>query len=159
MTIGHPFLDPRLICFCLGLPVEVKSVPGQRKAVLAEAMRGVLPEHIRCRRRKGHFNEVYFLGLARNLPTLQAMVQETPLDELDVFDKDTLLECLNLAALGVGGEVAGLDRLNLTLSAIRWLSLQAQWRGAPLPPVQVLRYPRDIGTHAPAVPSAMEFVS
>ena len=47
-----PFLDFRLVEFCLGLPEEYKLENGITKRVLREAMPGILPEKVRLRRDK-----------------------------------------------------------------------------------------------------------
>jgi len=47
-----PFLDYRLVEFCLGLPEEHKIAGGWTKRVLREAMRDRLPEAVRTRRDK-----------------------------------------------------------------------------------------------------------
>lgn len=47
-----PFLDHRLVEFCLGLPEEHKLADGWTKRVLREGMRGRLPESVRLRRDK-----------------------------------------------------------------------------------------------------------
>jgi len=47
-----PFLDYRLVEFCLGLGENLKLHDGWTKRVLREGMRGVLPEAIRLRRDK-----------------------------------------------------------------------------------------------------------
>lgn len=47
-----PFLDYRLVEFCLGLPEDFKLSDGWTKRVLREGMRGRLPESIRLRRDK-----------------------------------------------------------------------------------------------------------
>ncbi|HUR60222.1 MAG TPA: asparagine synthase C-terminal domain-containing protein, partial [Opitutaceae bacterium] len=47
-----PFLDYRLVEFCLGLPEEFKLAGGWTKRVLRESMRGILPESVRLRRDK-----------------------------------------------------------------------------------------------------------
>lgn len=44
-----PFLDPRLVEFCLGLPAEFKLAAGWTKRILRDAMRERLPESIRMR--------------------------------------------------------------------------------------------------------------
>lgn len=44
-----PFLDPRLVEFCLGLPDEFKLAEGWTKRILRDAMRDRLPESIRMR--------------------------------------------------------------------------------------------------------------
>jgi asparagine synthase (glutamine-hydrolysing) len=47
-----PFLDYRLVEFCLGLPEDYKLRDGWTKRVLREGMRGRLPENVRLRRDK-----------------------------------------------------------------------------------------------------------
>ena len=65
-------------------------------------MRDVLPEIIRERPGKGHFNEVFFGGLSRNLSSLERLVEQSPVDDVEFVDKAELLRCLHKAALGVG---------------------------------------------------------
>jgi asparagine synthase (glutamine-hydrolysing) len=138
MAIAHPFLDARLLRFGLGMQTRLQAEPGRMKPVLAEAMRDVLPENIRNRRRKGHFNEVYYLGLARNLHKLELMIQEAPIEELGIIDKEVLTRCLQEAALwGVG--VRPLHRLNLTLSLIKWLCMQDEWQHTLPSPTAVIQ--------------------
>jgi asparagine synthase (glutamine-hydrolysing) len=137
LHITHPFLDPRLLRFCLGMHARVEPTPsGRRKAILSEAMRGTLPDAIRLRPKGGSFNEPYFRGLARALPGLEQFIQEVSVDDLELIDKPALLQCLRRAALGIGRDVAGVDRLNLTLALLKWLHLQ---RTATPPAVQVKR--------------------
>src|SRR5207253_8239389 len=44
---ARPFLDPRLIAYCLRLPSSLRLTPGLSKPLLRSAMRGILPEPIR----------------------------------------------------------------------------------------------------------------
>jgi asparagine synthase (glutamine-hydrolysing) len=127
----HPFLDPRIVKYCLSLPAAIKAQPDRSKPVLAEAMRGVLPDKIRQRFRKGHFNEVYYSGLSRNLPHLEALVEQAPIDDLGLFDKEVLLQCLQQTALGIGKNLNATDRLNITLALLKWLSQEEQWQRQP----------------------------
>ena len=130
VSMSHPFLDPRVVCFSLGMQTRLSPCPGQVKPVLAEAMRDVLPENIRTRRDKRSFNQVYYLGLSRNLSRLRAMIISAPIDDLGMMDKGTLIRGLQEAALGVA-DPRKLQGLNLTLSLIRWLSMQAEWQARP----------------------------
>jgi len=130
MVLTHPFLDPRVVCLGLGIQSRVPPQPGPQKPILAAALRGILPDRILDRPRKGHFNEVYYVGLSRNLPSLEALVQQAPIDDLGLFDRTALLDCLQQAALGNAANVQSLTRLNSTLSLLKWLSLQARDRRA-----------------------------
>jgi asparagine synthase (glutamine-hydrolysing) len=128
MVIAHPFLDPRVLCLGLGIQSRVRPQPGAQKPILAAAMRRILPDRILDRPRKGHFNEVYYVGLSRNLPSLEALVRQAPIDDLGLFDRTTLLDCLQQAALGNAADTQALSRLNSTLSLLKWLTLQDQQR-------------------------------
>src|SRR6185295_6564341 len=110
--------------------------PGQMKPVLAEAMRGILPDCIRHRRTKGHFSEVYHQGLARHLPYLSTMVQQAPIDELGMIDKACVLRCLYEATV-TSANAQQLQRLDFTLALIKWLCMQDLWQRTPLPTAEV----------------------
>ena len=140
VTIAHPFLDRRLVCFGLGIQACLPPQPGRRKPVLAEAMRDLLPASIRQRRLKGHFSEVYHQGLARNLSALQAMVQQAPLEALDMFDTACLLRYLQEAPV-TSANAPQLQRLDFTLALIKWLSMEDVWQGVSLPPPEVRYVP------------------
>lgn len=47
-----PFLDHRVVEFCLGLVASLKTSQGVTKCVLREAMRGIIPDKVRERRDK-----------------------------------------------------------------------------------------------------------
>jgi asparagine synthase (glutamine-hydrolysing) len=124
IMLTHPFLDPRVFSLGLGIRSRVGPQPGGQKPILAAAMRGILPECILNRPRKGHFNETYYMGLSRNLRHLEALVEQAPVDDLGFLDKVSLLDCLQRAALGNAGDAGALMPLNGTLSLLVWLTLQ-----------------------------------
>jgi asparagine synthase (glutamine-hydrolysing) len=119
--LSHPFLDPRLIVFSLGLPLTLRSDPALTKPLLQEATKGILPEPIRTRRYKANFNEVYQRGLSQALPHLKRMILESPWQKLGIFEPETLIEAVERQALGVGTVVSG-SRLNNSLALIAWFS-------------------------------------
>lgn len=51
-----PFLDRDLLAFLMAIPGEVQNQHGVPRALLREAMRGVLPESVRTRRGKADFS-------------------------------------------------------------------------------------------------------
>ena len=115
----HPFLDPRLIRFCLRLPVATREVPGVKKPLLQTALRGILPESICSRRRKRGFNDVFWCGLNRYLPALEEMVRQSSLADLELFDTDRLITAMRQHALGIGEVMAG-GRINSSLALVAW---------------------------------------
>ncbi len=138
MMVTHPFLDPRVLSLGVGVWSRLSSPPmGGQKPILAAAMRGVLPECILNRPFKGHFNEAYYTGLSRNLGSLEALVEQAPVDDMGFLDKASLLECLQRTALGNAGDAGALQPLNGTLSLLVWLTRQhraAHTGTKPLPP-------------------------
>src|SRR5690606_30231440 len=106
--------------------------PERQKPLLADAMRGVLPDAIRQRRAKGNFNEVYFKGLARNRPVIEQVIREAPIDDLGLIDKAVLIDGLRKTALGVEVSGRGMMQLNLSLSLVQWLAKEPQLRRQPL---------------------------
>jgi asparagine synthase (glutamine-hydrolysing) len=120
LNLTHPFQDPRLVCFALGLPPKLRAVPGQRKPVLQEATRGLLPEAIRTRRDKRGFNDMYGMGLARSLPQLEQLVRRSALAEMGIVRTEELLQTLHEAALGTG-DIRACERLDKTLALAAWL--------------------------------------
>jgi asparagine synthase (glutamine-hydrolysing) len=134
MMITHPFLDPRMLSLGVGIRSRVCPQPGAMKPILAAAMRNILPECILKRPDKGHFNEAYYVGLARNLQRLEALIEQAPADDLGFLDKATLLDCLQRAALGNAIDAPSLDPLNRTLSLLLWLTRQHQDRRQHCPP-------------------------
>jgi asparagine synthase (glutamine-hydrolysing) len=119
IRISHPFLDPRLVTFCLGLPRELREQPGIRKPLLYSAMRGTLPEPIRTRRFQPSFNDVYWTGLSRNLPQLEDMILSSQIDQLGIFDKQQLIQVMRQHAIGIGDARIG-GRINASLAMIAW---------------------------------------
>ncbi|MCC6190075.1 MAG: asparagine synthetase B [Anaerolineales bacterium] len=75
LELRHPFLDRRLVEFCLGLPSEQRLRDGWARIVQRNAMAGILPEAVRWRRSKS--SPIYSMGRAlftRDLPRLGEIV-------------------------------------------------------------------------------------
>ena len=125
MRISQPFLDPRVICYCLGLPRQFREVPGMVKPLLQSALQGILPEAIRTRRFKANFNAVYWQGLSRRLTQLETMVEESAIEDLGIFDKTRLIEVLRQHSLGIGDVKSG-SRISSSLAVIAWFDRLSQ---------------------------------
>jgi asparagine synthase (glutamine-hydrolysing) len=127
----------------LGIQARFRPEPGKMKPVLAAAMGERLPAKITQRRSKSHFNEVYYLGLGRNVHRLEAMMRQAPMDGLAMVDKASLIQAIHEASLASAG-VRQLQRLNFTLSLIKWLSMEPVWRGVPAAPTDVIHVGRSM---------------
>jgi len=126
--VAHPFLDTRVLRFGLSYQQHCRPEPGLKKPLITKAMGEDLPEAIRYRRSKGDFNEVMFLGLSRNLPTLLRLIEQSPLDQWGIVDKATLADCLQKAALGVANGMHGIQKMSITLALMKWQSQHLQWQ-------------------------------
>lgn len=87
----HPFLDRRVVAFCVALPGEQRLAGGWPKAILRRAMAGRLPDAVRWRRGKEHLGwacTTQLMGLAKQ--RLQLAIDEN-LDIISPFvDVDSL---------------------------------------------------------------------
>ena len=72
LEVRYPFWDTELVEFCLGLPGARKWKNGQNRAILREAMTGILPEKIARRTDKFEFNG-YLARSMRNKGGLEVM--------------------------------------------------------------------------------------
>jgi asparagine synthase (glutamine-hydrolysing) len=125
LHLSHPFMDPRLVCFALGIPETVRGGPDV-KPVLQQATRGILPESVRTRKGKRGFDEASGLGLARHLPRLEQLVREAQAAEMECLDRGELLAVVRQAAAGLGDTVARL-RLGRAFALVAWLEQQRRW--------------------------------
>lgn len=70
LDVAFPFLDRDLLAFLLAAPGEIQNRNGVPRALLREAMRGVLPELVRARMGKADFTAVANRSVARGASML-----------------------------------------------------------------------------------------
>ncbi|MGY1643842.1 asparagine synthase-related protein [Geodermatophilus sp. SYSU D00703] len=134
LVVSHPFLDRRVLREGLRVLANTRPEPTAGKPLLRAAMRSALPEPITTRRRKGHFNEVYYRGLLRNRDLLLELVGDPAVADLGILDAGALAATLRRGAVGALG-VQELHPLNLALTLARWLLQEARRPyGGPAPP-------------------------
>ncbi|HVL90602.1 MAG TPA: asparagine synthase-related protein [Actinomycetota bacterium] len=63
VEVSHPFLDRRVVEYCLGLPRKQKVSAGVTKIVLRNALRGLLPPEVAERSEKAELGKAFFEGL------------------------------------------------------------------------------------------------
>ena len=77
IELRHPYLDRRLVEFCLGLPAEQRLRDGWKRLIQRNAMRGILPEAVRQRRSKSSpiygVSHALFTG---DMPRLAALMPQ-----------------------------------------------------------------------------------
>lgn len=91
LDVSFPMLDRDLLAFLMAIPGEMQNHDGVPRAILREAMRGVLPERIRTRRSKGDFSGVVNRGVAQDVPAIcRALSDESHGLQLGYFDGNRL---------------------------------------------------------------------
>lgn len=81
----YPFLDKRVVEFCLSLPADQKLSDGWPRFIIREAMRGILPELVRQRLSKGDLSACYERGmLLHEQERLDRLFQDVP-KQIDAY--------------------------------------------------------------------------
>ena len=83
MEVRYPFLDLRLIQFMASVPSDQKMAGGQRKILLREAMKELLPPEVRLRAGKSEYSPVIRTLLDRAARPLLEEALERPHPALD----------------------------------------------------------------------------
>ena len=116
--IRYPFLHRPLVELALAMPWSLKAVPGEPKAILRRAMKGILPEPVRCRTQNVSTGHAAYSGLRKEWPVLDQLVESSMLVDLGVVDRERLRTAMHLARQGHAPNLGGLLS-TLTLDA--WL--------------------------------------
>ena len=136
VALTHPFLDPRVVSFALGALHRLRPEPARVKPLLADAMINIVPDAIRLRSDKRSFNEVFYLGLRRNLPALLAALDTPALTDLGMVDTDMVAGALEDAAMGVTGPGSSVAEAHVLALAV-WLAHHEQWHRRPVPALRI----------------------
>jgi asparagine synthetase B (glutamine-hydrolysing) len=111
LETASPFLDRDLLAFLLGIPGEMQTWKGVPKALLREAMRGVLPEAILRRTWKADFSHLVNEGMAQDFPQV-----------VRCLESDSLAVRLGY----LDGRLLG-NELNLLKGRMRGSDCEAAW--------------------------------
>jgi len=104
LDTSFPFLDRDLIAFLMAVPGDLQNREGVPRALIREAMRGVLPEAIRSRRWKGDFTAVVNDGVAQDFREITKALQGYPLAvQFGYIDASKLALELPAAARALAG--------------------------------------------------------
>jgi asparagine synthase (glutamine-hydrolysing) len=124
--VTHPFLDPRVVGLGLGIRQSLSFPMGQQKPLLARVFAPWLPDEILQRRKKGNFDEVYYLGLARHRDALHRLISDTAEETEEFLDQAALHEYLDTAVLG-GLRSDQLQSHYRVLAVLRWMIGRRIW--------------------------------
>ncbi|WP_411136959.1 lasso peptide isopeptide bond-forming cyclase [Streptomyces sp. C10] len=90
VQLDSPFFDDRVVEAVLGVRVHEHAGPWRYKPLLADAMRGIVPESVLGRSTKGEFSEEAGTGLRRNLPAILGLFTDSALAAHGLIDPGAL---------------------------------------------------------------------
>ncbi len=104
LDAAFPFLDRDLVAFLMAVPGDVQNRDGVPRALLREAMAGILPDAVRARTWKADFTADANEGIARDLERVQAALSRGSLAaRLGYVDEARLAAALPGLAAGLAG--------------------------------------------------------
>jgi asparagine synthase (glutamine-hydrolysing) len=93
-----PFLDDRLLEFCAAIPEDLKMRGFSEKSVLREAMRGLIPEKIRRRRKRPFYTPINDWFFAEPAPEyVEDALSESAIRSAGWFDPEGVKKLRRLA--------------------------------------------------------------
>lgn len=117
VPLAVPYLDDRVIEACLAVRMHERTTPWRYKPLLAEAVRGVVPDRLLGRATKGVFDADAYAGLRRHRAELTDLFDEPVLARLGLVRADAL----RAALLGPHPSTSSLIVLDPTLACEVWL--------------------------------------
>ncbi len=127
IEVRYPFLDRRLVEFCLTLKPSAIAQPLYSKVPLRLAMRGVLPERIRTRAGKGTLGARFRWSLDRERETVTELVTDPILADYGVVEPIELGRALRRVQEGRSTRYHWLIRF---LALETWLRVRSgRWAG------------------------------
>lgn len=117
--IRYPFLDHDLIVFLLSVPRDQLIRPGQRRYLMRRALKDLVPEEILSRRTKGTAARGPLLGIAKDWPKLERLLESSVAARCGYIDQAKFRDAMIAAK---NGNVPQLSRLVQTLALEIWLT-------------------------------------
>jgi asparagine synthase (glutamine-hydrolysing) len=90
VRLAVPYLDDEVFTAALAVDLAERGNPLRYKALLAEAMRPILPAELHDRRTKGHFSAEGIAGVRRNQARLEELCADLRLADLGLVDPAAL---------------------------------------------------------------------
>lgn len=93
--ITYPYLHRPFVEFSLAVPMVRHVKPGEPRALMRRALRGVLPEKVRLRQRKNGPSEAMCNAVARQWPRLQELLRDARVCEYGYFEPKPFRDALD----------------------------------------------------------------
>ena len=131
VDMAFPFLDRDLIAFLMAAPGEMQNRNGVPRAMMRDAMRGVLPAPIVLRKWKGDFSDVVNAGVAQDFAFISKVLTDGSLGVARGYlDRGRLAEeVLRLQGTLEGPDCLGSWELTDLFGLELWLKLFLSERG------------------------------
>ena len=124
----YPFLDRRLIDFCLAVPERLYCEKGWKRNLIRRSMEGILPRPIQWRKTKGPFSPDYYRRFLLARPAIRAQLASIPPGDRirDYFDVNAILDAMESLGETIHAEtslegLAAKTCIQLPLKYIRFL--------------------------------------
>ena len=124
LEVRVPFCDYRIAEYMYAVPWQFKDYNGQEKGLLREAVRGILPESVRTRRKSPYpktWNPAYLQAVAGEL---QRVIADPAAPILQIVRRDALQR---LIAAGADNPVPWYGQLMTTPQTIAWFLQLNYW--------------------------------
>lgn len=125
LDLRHPFLHRPLVEFALGLGPEMCVRPHARKWILREAMRGILPEHVRTRVGKGTSEGLSAWSLIHDHAHARRLLRDPILGQLGCLDAPAVRALVEAVGRGQVPPGSISERIHGTLEVELWLQLRS----------------------------------
>jgi asparagine synthase (glutamine-hydrolysing) len=107
----HPFMDKRLIEFCLALPAEQKLYQGWGRMVMRRALEGILPKEVQWRGGKTDLTANFVDGLLNRDRQLLDEVMLNRLGSIEKFIDIDFLRAAYQRLISAGNQVSNADSM------------------------------------------------
>jgi asparagine synthase (glutamine-hydrolysing) len=124
----YPLLDRDLVSFLFAIPREQLVRPRQRRSLLRRALRGIVPDAVLDRKRKGFVSSSPLRQFSRNWARLVAFTTEMRASSLGIVDPARFRDAFERAR---EGREVSLPLLLRTLSLELWLQNRASGHAVP----------------------------
>ena len=124
----HPFMDKRLIEFCLALPAEQKLAQGFGRVVMRRALEGILPTEVQWRPRKTSLAPNFDYGFLNSDRHILEEVMTKKIELLDNYINANVLQSAYQRMLAVPEKIDNEDCMTVWKAVILALSLEDKQR-------------------------------
>ena len=125
LDVRHPYLYRPLVEFALHLPPQLTVQPHQRKWILREAMRGILPEVVRTRVGKGVLLGLFSWSMKSQRAYLEPLLRDPILAQLGIIDPMKVRSAFAAAQYEHYGASWAFADVQHTLAIEAWLQVRS----------------------------------